>query len=158
MSDRLRLVGAVDAIDRAADIERPGAHRIARAASHEPRQIGLTLDHLRRRTPVRPFLLADDAFYARPLKTITANADAITNGAVFGLDEVEITIRRMHDDRARFFCRAEEHDLAFVGTDEVFLIRTRRVAGLVVDLHIDLIGGRPCICRYKAKKAGGAHQ
>src|SRR5436190_11657068 len=47
-----RLVGAVDAINGAAEIHGAGAERIAGAASHPARQIRLPLDHLRRRRPV----------------------------------------------------------------------------------------------------------
>src|ERR1700759_202093 len=46
LADGLRLVGAVDAIPRLAEIERAGAERIARPAGHEARQIGLSFDHL----------------------------------------------------------------------------------------------------------------
>src|SRR5262249_5304864 len=38
-ADGRRLIGAVDAIDGAAEIHGAGAERIARAASHEARQI-----------------------------------------------------------------------------------------------------------------------
>src|ERR1700737_769773 len=54
-ADRIRPVGAVDAIDGGAEVERAGAERVAGAAGHEARQIGLARDHLRRRRPVRPF-------------------------------------------------------------------------------------------------------
>ena len=59
-ADRLRLIGAVDAVDRGAEIKRAGAERVARAAGHEARQIGLARDHLRRRRPVGPLRLAGD--------------------------------------------------------------------------------------------------
>src|SRR3984893_18532242 len=60
-ADGLRLIGAMDAIDRGAEIERPRPHRIAGSSGHETGQIGLALDHFGRRRPVRPFLLAGDA-------------------------------------------------------------------------------------------------
>src|SRR5262245_32475433 len=44
-ADGLRLVGAVDAVDRGAEVERAGTERIARTASHPARQIRLPLDH-----------------------------------------------------------------------------------------------------------------
>src|SRR6478735_6926802 len=39
LADGLRLVGAVDAVDRAADIEGAGAERIVRGALHVARQV-----------------------------------------------------------------------------------------------------------------------
>ena len=54
LADRRGLVGAVDAVDGRAEIHRAGAERVAGAAGHEARQIGLALDHLGRRMPVRP--------------------------------------------------------------------------------------------------------
>src|SRR6476619_1962148 len=53
-ADGLRLVGAVNAIDRGAEIHRAGAERIARPAGHPARQIRLALDHFVRWGPVRP--------------------------------------------------------------------------------------------------------
>src|SRR6478672_3150137 len=44
-ADGPRLVGAMDAVDRGAEVERAGAERIAGAAGHPARQIGLALDH-----------------------------------------------------------------------------------------------------------------
>src|SRR4029078_8234940 len=60
-ADRRRLIAAVDAIARAAEIGRARTQRIAGAPGHHARQIRLTLDHLRRREPVRPFLHPRDA-------------------------------------------------------------------------------------------------
>src|SRR5690242_19854989 len=57
-ADGIRPVGAVDAVDGGAEIHRAGAERIARPARHEARQIGLALDHLRRRRPVGPLGLS----------------------------------------------------------------------------------------------------
>src|SRR5579872_3915659 len=57
---RLGLVRAMDTIDRLAQVQSARAQGIAGAAGHETRQIGLALDHLRRRAPIRPFLLAAD--------------------------------------------------------------------------------------------------
>src|ERR1700756_317545 len=56
-ADRVGAVGAVDAVDGGSEIHGAGAERIAGAAGHEARQIGLALDHLRRRRPIRPFRL-----------------------------------------------------------------------------------------------------
>src|SRR5208337_2082417 len=128
VADRLRLVGAVDAVDGLAEIHCPRAHRIARSARHEARQVGLALDHLRRRAPVRPFLLARDLLQARPLEAVAADPDAIAKGAVVRLHEVEEAPFRVDDDGARRFRGAEEHLLPLVGAAELLLIRRRLVA------------------------------
>src|ERR1700730_7485618 len=80
-SDGLRLIGAVNTIDRRTKIKRARAHGIAGSARHEAGQIGLALDHFRRRSPVWPFLLACDAQQALPLKAVAANADTVAEGA-----------------------------------------------------------------------------
>src|SRR5713101_4552156 len=46
LADGRGLIGAVDAVERLAEIERAGAQRIAGPARHHPRQIGLAIDHL----------------------------------------------------------------------------------------------------------------
>src|SRR6266536_6641967 len=70
MPDGLRLIGAVDAVDRVAEIKRARPELIARPPGHEPRQIRLAVDHLRRRNPIGPFRLARDAKQARPLESV----------------------------------------------------------------------------------------
>src|SRR5581483_7275322 len=54
-SDRPGLVGAVNPINRSANVKRARAQRIARATRHEARQIRLTSNHLGGWRPVRPF-------------------------------------------------------------------------------------------------------
>src|SRR4029077_3251963 len=93
-------VGAVDAVDGPAKIHRARTERIARAAGHPARQIRLAYDHLRRRHPVRPFTLERDLLYAAPLKTVAADADAVTHRNAIAHDEVEITVVGIHDDGA----------------------------------------------------------
>src|SRR4029078_6959135 len=78
LADRRGLVGAVNAIDGRAEIHRPRAERIAGATGHEARQIGLTLDHLRRRMPIRPLGLAGDLLHAVPGKAVAADPNAVT--------------------------------------------------------------------------------
>src|SRR5882724_1334945 len=111
MPDRLRCVGAVDTIDRGAEIKRPSAHRIAGAARHETRQIRLALDHFRRRRPVGPFLLTRNAQEALPLEAVTANADAVTQGDIVRPNEIEKSIRRIDDDCARRLAGPVEYRL-----------------------------------------------
>src|SRR5271157_1417979 len=141
VADRLRLVGAVDAVDGLAEIHRPRAERIARPARHEARQVGLALDHLRRRAPVRPFLLAGNLLQARPLEAVAADADAVAQRAVVRLHEVEEALAGVDDDRPRRFVGAEEHFLLLVGAAELLFLRRGLVARLVDDIHVDLLGG-----------------
>src|ERR1043165_575434 len=57
-ADGLRLIGAVNAVDGLAEIERTRAHGIAGPSGHKAGQVGLPRDHFRRRSPVGPLLLA----------------------------------------------------------------------------------------------------
>ena len=92
--DRLRLVGSVDAEDGVTEIEGSRPEGIARTARHEPRQIGLPSDHFRRGAPVRPLLFLGHPLDARPLETDAPDADAIADGQIVRLDEVEIALAR----------------------------------------------------------------
>src|SRR5262249_39439554 len=74
-ADRLGLVGAVNAVNRAAEIHGTGAHRVPGTSGHEARQIGLPRDHLGRGRPIRPFRLANYSHEAGPLKALAADAD-----------------------------------------------------------------------------------
>src|SRR5882724_218017 len=85
-ADRVRPVGAVNAVYGGAEIKRAGAERVAGPAGHEARQIGLARDHLRRRRPVRPFRLARNRQQALPLKAVATDTDAIAYGAAVALD------------------------------------------------------------------------
>src|SRR5262249_20845906 len=97
----LRLVRAMDAIKRRAEIEGAGAERIVDAAGHVAGQIGATPAHLGRRGPAGPFPLGADAMYAAPAETVTADADAIAQGLAARLDQVEPPLGRVDDDGAR---------------------------------------------------------
>src|SRR5271166_6783927 len=108
VADRLRLVRAVDAVHGLTEVHRARAHRIARAARHETRQVGLALDHFRRRTPVRPFLLARDLLQAGPLEALSTDTNAVADGPVVGLDEIEKALARIDDEGAGRFGRAKE--------------------------------------------------
>src|SRR6516225_6970023 len=142
MADRLRLVGAMNAVDRRAEIHGARAEWIAGTAGHEPRQIRLALDHFRRRAPVRPFQLAGDLLQAGPLEAVAADADAVAKRPAVGLDEVEEAVLGVDDDRARRFRAAEEHFLLLVGASELLFLRRRLVAGLVDDIHLVLTWDR----------------
>src|SRR5215475_13832697 len=95
LSDRLRRIGTVNTVNSRADVHRTRTERIARAAGHPARQIRLACDHLWRRHPIRPFALKRNIVDAAPLKTVSADADAITH------DEIEETVVCVDDDRAR---------------------------------------------------------
>src|SRR3984957_6247856 len=123
VSDRLQLVGAVNAIDGAAEIHRSRAERIARTAGHEPRQIGLALDHFRRRTPIRPFLLARYLLQAGPSEALAADADAVAKRPVVALNQVKEPAFCVDNDRARRFGGAEEHFLLLVSAGELLFVR-----------------------------------
>ena len=81
MPDGRGIIGAVDAIHRAAQIHGAGAERVAGAAGHETRQVGLALDHLGRRSPVRPFGLLGNVQKSLPLKAVAAHPDAVAQRA-----------------------------------------------------------------------------
>src|SRR5260221_11917862 len=68
LADRLRLVRAVNAIKRRAQIHGAGAERVGEAACHMARQIGPPRQHLRGWGPARPFLFRGDAVDAGPAK------------------------------------------------------------------------------------------
>src|SRR6478736_4183570 len=99
-ADRIRPVGAVDAIDGGAEVHGAGAERVAGSAGHDARQIGLAGDHFRRRRPVRPFGFARDIEKPLPLESFAADADAIAYRAAVALDQIEVALRGRDDDGA----------------------------------------------------------
>src|SRR5207249_11910941 len=99
-ADGFGRVGAVNAIDGVAEIHRARAEGIARAARHEARQIGLALDHLRGRRPVRPLGLALDRLHAGPSEAFTTHANAVPHRLAAGEYQVKVRVRRVDDDSA----------------------------------------------------------
>ena len=81
----------MDAIDGAAEIHGAGAELIAGTPGHEARQVGLALEHLRRRDPIRPLGLARDCLHAGPSEAFAAHADAVANRLVAAEHVVEIS-------------------------------------------------------------------
>ena len=57
---------------RVAEIHRACAERIGLTTGHKARQVGLALNHLLRRKPIRPFFHMADALGACPGKALTA--------------------------------------------------------------------------------------
>ena len=100
----------MNAVHAGAEIHRPRAERIAGAAGHEARQIGLARDHLGRRMPIRPFRLAADGLHAGPGKTFAADADAVSDGAALAEHVVERGVAGIDHDGAGRFGRAEGDD------------------------------------------------
>ena len=49
------IVGSMDSIDRLAQVHRARTQRVADAAGHKARQIGLAHNHFGRGSPIRPF-------------------------------------------------------------------------------------------------------
>src|SRR6185437_6258247 len=77
LSDGFRLVGAVDPVQRRAQIQRAGAERVVDAAGHVARDVVAARQHLGGRGPARPFLLGGDLVDAAPAKAVAADADAV---------------------------------------------------------------------------------
>src|ERR1700730_17774650 len=100
MAYRRRLIGAVDAIDGVAEVESAGAQRIAFAAGHEARQIGLPLDHFFRRMPVRPLAHVTDTFGTGPSEPVASDADTVTQRLAAAEYQIEERVRRIDHDRA----------------------------------------------------------
>src|SRR5580692_980984 len=141
MANRVRLVCAVNAIDGAAEIHGARAERIAGTARHEPRQVGLALNHFRRRAPIRPFLLARNLLQAGPGEAIASHAYAVAKRPVVTLNQVKEAAFGVDDDRARRFGGPEEHFLLLVSARELLFFRRRLIAGLVDDIHLVLAWG-----------------
>src|SRR5215475_592486 len=112
LSDRLRRIGTVNTVNSRADVHRTRTERIARAAGHPARQIRLACDHLWRRHPIRPFALKRNIVDAAPLKSIAADADAVTHSDAIAHDEVQKAVVSVDDDRARRLFGAVVHGLA----------------------------------------------
>ena len=96
-------VGAMNSIDRIAEINGARAQRIADAAGYESRQIRLALDHLRGRYPVRPFRFAAYGLHAGPGKPVPTNADAIADGFAATEHVIKPRVGRIDNDGTRSF-------------------------------------------------------
>src|SRR5258705_6602464 len=99
-ADGLRRIGAVNPVDRAAEVHRACAERIAGTAGHLARQIGLARDHFRGRGPIRPLGLLANRLYTRPGKTLAADADAVADRPPAAEHVIEIGVGGIDDDGA----------------------------------------------------------
>ena len=117
-ADRVRLQRTVDPEIRVLvalpQVHGAGAERIAIAAgdAHAALQLvelrlelGMTVDHLGRRIPIRPFLLGLDVGLAGPDEAGLADGDAVAHRAAVRLDEIEVVGVRIDHDRARLLDR-----------------------------------------------------
>src|SRR5258705_13142924 len=100
LADRVRLVGAVNAIKRRAEIHGARAKRVVDAARHVARQVGPPRQHLRRRGPARPFLFRGDAVDAGPAKAVAADTDAVAKRLALRQDEVKPPLGGVYENGA----------------------------------------------------------
>ena len=119
------------------EIEGSRPEGIARTTRHEPRQIGLPSDHFQRGAPVRPLLFLGHPLDARPLETDTPDADAIADGPIVLLDEIEIALASIDDDCSGRLARMERHDLPRIGLVWLLLARGSLMRGSRGDLLCD---------------------
>jgi hypothetical protein len=110
--------------------------RIAVAAGHEARQVGLALDHLRRRRPVRPLGLALDRLGAGPGEALAADADAVTHRLAARHHEIKEGVGRIDDDGAGRLAGPVVDDLAAqIGAQLVLRVLARGGIGWRLDLR-----------------------
>ena len=85
----------MNSIESLAEVKRARAERIAVAAGHEARQVGLAFDHFGRWIPVGPFRHPGDTLGARPGEALTPNADAVAHRLAVAQNEIKIGIGRV---------------------------------------------------------------
>ncbi len=86
--------------------------------------------------PAWPFLLAADAKQTLPLEAVPADADAIADRSAILLDEVQVSVHRIDNDRARRLVRAEENDLPLQRRRQLLIARVRHDTGLFSDCKL----------------------
>jgi hypothetical protein len=111
MADGFRLVRAMNAIERRAQIHGAGAERVLDAARQVTRQIRPSRQHLRGRGPARPFLFGGDAMGAAPAKTLAADTDAVSEGLAVGENQIKSPLAGADDDGAGRITAGEAHKL-----------------------------------------------
>ncbi|MBA7468299.1 hypothetical protein ES707_03542 [subsurface metagenome] len=90
----------MDAVHGRAEIHRACAERIVDAALHVARQVGPAGQHLRRRGPVRPFLLGGDPVHPAPAEAVAADADAVAQRLAVREHQIQPALAGVHYDRA----------------------------------------------------------
>src|SRR6185436_8798568 len=85
-TDRLRLVGAVYAIEGVSKIECHRPEWVLQATGHLDRETAVPLAHLGRWMPIGPVLLAADRLGPGPVEAFAANRDRVFVGASIGQD------------------------------------------------------------------------
>src|SRR6266403_3136398 len=112
LADRVRFVGAVNAIKRRAQIHGPRPERVVDAARHMARQVGPPRQHLRGRGPARPFLFRGDAVDAGPAKAVAADTDPVAKRLALRQDEVKPPLGGVDVDGAGLILAYKAHHLA----------------------------------------------
>src|ERR1700730_3198974 len=79
----------------------PERRRVAGTACHKPRQIRLTHNHLRRRTPIRPFCFTGHSLLTGPCETFAANTDAVAHRLRVAQNEIKECVSGIDDHGAR---------------------------------------------------------
>ena len=129
LTDGRRLIRTVDAVERVTKVERPCAEWIARTACHEPRQVGLAVNHFCRWVPIRPFDHASNALRAGPYETLAADANAIAQSPTMAKNQVKVCIGRVDNDGASRCGRLITYELALELWREALCVRFRLIFG-----------------------------
>src|SRR5207247_10272796 len=97
----LRLIGAVDAIERIpaafVKIHRPGAHRVVRSGADEIGNVGHAVLDLGGGRPRRPFLHPSDLGDAGPGEGFLADGDAVADRLALRQHVVEVPVVAIAD-------------------------------------------------------------
>ncbi len=144
-ADRTGIVGAVDAVDRAAEIERLGTERIAHAARYGDRQARLALAHRRGRRPRGPRCNPADAFGSRPLEPLPPDRNRIDVGALALEHVIELLALGIDDDRAAAALCAKDRQSA--------VLRARCLASPRPSCSADILSAHtPCAALHAAPR------
>src|SRR5262249_41927200 len=112
LTNGFRLVRAVDAIERRAQIQGPRAQRILDAAGHMTRQIGPPCQHLRGWRPAWPDLFRGNSVRAGPTKSVTTDAEAVPKRQPIGKNKIEPPFGRVDQDGAGRIRTVETYGLS----------------------------------------------
>src|ERR1700716_1121317 len=96
----------MDAVKRLTKIKCARSKWFALPASHEAWQIRLAHYHLFRRIPIGPFRHSRNLLRASPGEAFAADADPVAQRLAVAEHEIEVSVRRIDDDRAGRFLGA----------------------------------------------------